>query len=110
MAKLSTIALEMAFSLKFPISNNFGQANIKFYRNFYHSNSKIRTSKSGVRIEFRRPGSEISPKTCFLCFPEGKLQNPRATRQDKGASSTRNSPLQLVYVVSQPGWNFHYTL
>jgi hypothetical protein len=40
-AKLSAIALEMAFSLKSYISNNFGQANKKFYRNFFHLNSKI---------------------------------------------------------------------
>jgi hypothetical protein len=73
-AKLSAIALEMAFSLKSYISNNFGQANKKFYRNFFHLNPKIRTSKSGLRIEFRRPGSEISPKNTFSSFLEGKLQ------------------------------------
>jgi hypothetical protein len=77
-AKLSAIALEMAFSLKSYISNNFGQANKKFYRNFFHFNPKIRTSKSGLRIEFRRPGSEISPKNTFSSFLEGKLQNSRA--------------------------------
>jgi hypothetical protein len=87
-AKLSAIALEMAFSLKSYISNNFGQANKKFYRNFFHLNSKIWTSKSGLRIEFRRPGSEISPKNTFSSFLEGKLQNSRATLQNNDASST----------------------
>jgi hypothetical protein len=87
-AKLSAIALEMELNLKRYISNNFGQANIKFYRKNFHLNLEIRTSKSGVRIEFRRPGSEISPLNTFLTFLEGKLQNSRATLQIKDASST----------------------
>jgi hypothetical protein len=96
-AKLSAIALEMAFSLKGYISNNFGQANVKFYRKNFHLNLEIRTSKSGVRIEFRRPGSEISPLNTFLRFLKGKLQNSRATLQIKDASSTLCLRLEIPH-------------
>jgi hypothetical protein len=87
-AKMSARALEMAFSSKSYISINFGQANKKFYRNFFHLNPKIRTSESGLRIEFRRSGSEINAKNTFSSFLEGKLQNSRATLQNNDASST----------------------
>jgi hypothetical protein len=86
------LIMEMAFSLKIHISNNFGQANLKFYGKKFHSISKIRTSKTAIRIEFRRPGSEISPINMFLCFSEGKLQNTRATQREQCAPSTRKFP------------------
>jgi chromosomal replication initiation ATPase DnaA len=87
-AKLSAIALETAFSLKSYISNKFGQANKTFYRKTFHLNSKIRTSKSGVRSELRRLGSEISPNYTFSSFLEGKFKKLRATLQNNVASST----------------------
>jgi hypothetical protein len=51
-AKMSATALVIALSSKSYISTNFGKANKKFYRKFFHLKSKIRTSKSGLRTEF----------------------------------------------------------
>jgi hypothetical protein len=85
---MSARALEMAFSSKSYILTNFGQASKKFYRNFFHINLKLRTSESGLRIEFRRSGSEINANNTYSSFLEGKLQNSRATLQINDASST----------------------
>jgi hypothetical protein len=94
-AKLSAIALEMAHSQKSYISNNFGKANKKIYRNFFHLKSKFRTSKSGLRTEFGGPGSEISPKNSFSTFFRRKITKFTRDLQIKDASSTlclRKSP------------------
>jgi hypothetical protein len=85
---LSARALEIAFSSKSYISINFGQANKKFYRKFFHLKSKIRTSKSGLRTEFGGPGSEINAKNTFLSFLGRKIKKFTRDFANNDASST----------------------
>jgi hypothetical protein len=64
-AKLSAVALAMARCLKFYISTNFGPANKIIFEKILHFFRKIQTSKTAIKSELRRSGTEISPKTRF---------------------------------------------
>ena len=86
----------MAQCLKFNISTNFGPANIKFYEKILHFFRKTQTSKTAIKSELRRSGTEISPKTRFRIILEGKLKIIAQNSKENDCTKHRDYILYIL--------------
>jgi hypothetical protein len=91
----------------------------------YYDNRPLVLVKVLVQEDFIMIQKNEEGKWCFIggvaCYSGVRHWAERRKRVHGGRQQSRQNPLpsalfqgqyplQLVYVVSQPGWNFHYTL